>query len=96
MAAALSEIYLTPEAVDDTHQLHAVIPGIAGLLRHPHNADDADAARKASLRAMAISERLVAHIDALAAIRLEQERAERLHREQQAKVTASTVAGSVR
>lgn len=86
------EVHLTPEAVDDAHQLHAVLTGIAGLLRHPHSADDADAARKASLRAMAISERLVAHIDALAAIRLEQERAERAQREAQARVTAASVA----
>jgi hypothetical protein len=90
------EVHLSAEVTDDAHQLHDVLTGIAGLLRHPHNPKDAEAARTASLRAMAISERLVAHIDAHAAIRLESERAERAHREAQARITAATVTGGAR
>ena len=92
MATALPEVHLTPETIEDAHQLRAVITGVVGLLQNPHRTDAVDVARGAALQAMAIAERLVSHLDALASIRLEHERAERLQREQQAKVTASAVA----
>ena len=92
MATALPEVHLDPETIEDAHQLRAVITGVVGLLQNPHRIDSVDVARGAAMQAVAIAERLVAHLDALAVIRLENERAERLHREQQAKVTASGVA----
>jgi hypothetical protein len=91
------EVHLTPETVDDAHQLRAIITGVVGLLQNPARTDAVTSARGAASEAQAIAERLVAHLDALAAIRLEQERAERAHRIDQARNAAATsTSGSVR
>ena len=82
----MPEVHLTPETVDDAHQLRAILSGVVGLLHNPARTDAVCSARGAASEAAAIAERLVAHLDALAAIRLEQERAERAHRIEAAKV----------
>jgi hypothetical protein len=83
------EVHLTPQTVNDVYQLRAILTGVVGLLQNPMRHEAVASARGAAMEASAIAERVVTHIDALAAIRLEQERAERAHREQQAKITGA-------
>lgn len=91
MATASPEVYLTPDTIEDAHQLRAVLTGVVGLLQNPSRTEAVHSARGAAMEAAAIAERLVQHLDALAVIRLENERAERLHREHQANITAAGV-----
>jgi quinolinate synthase len=85
------ESSLAPEVVSDAHQLREILVGARALLQHPHRIEAVTAARGAVGEAAAIIERLTAQLDAHAVITAENERAERLQREQAAKS-----AGSVR
>ena len=82
------------ETVEDAHQLRAIITGVVGLLQHPHRLEAVSAARAAAMEAQAICDRVVAHLDAVAAMQMERQRVERLHRAESARVSAA--AGEVR
>ena len=82
------------DTIEDAHQVRELITGLVGLLRHPHRTDDVDKARGVALTALATVDRLVAHLDAVAAIQGQRERAEQAHRAESARVAA--VAGAVK
>lgn len=91
MTVLRPSVHLAPEVVGDAHQLRELIVGISALVQHPHHASAVEAARGASLEARAVAERLCAHLDALASIQAEAERAEQAHR-----VEAARLAGGAR
>ena len=80
------------DTIEDVHQLRAVVIGVVGLLQHPHRVDAVVAARAAAQEAAAICDRVVAHLDAVAAIQGQRQRAEQVHRLESARATAAAMA----
>ena len=77
------------QTIEDAHQLRAIVTGVVGLLQNPSRHEAVCAARAAAQEASAICDRVVAHLDAVAAFQGQRERAEQAHRAEAARVAAA-------